>query len=242
MASNACITARALALCALATGVEVLLLRLAQLRLNDARPALTGPGDVDALTDVLAAVAATALLMAWTWLIAAGALITMDVLRGHRRARPRLAMPGGWQRMLVALLGAGVVWLPATSHAHDGAVDPPAPAGPVSAGLDGLRLPDRPYGAGAGPQVSPRPATYVVEPGDTLWSVARRHLGRRATDAEVAMAWPRWYRANSTVIGADPDLIVPGTVLRSPGPPTAPARTPTDPAGTDPAQTDGGHR
>lgn len=58
----------------------------------------------------------------------------------------------------------------------------------------------------------------TVRRGDSLWSVAARHLGSSATDAEVAREWPRWYAANRAVVGADPDLIVPGEVLVAPTP------------------------
>jgi nucleoid-associated protein YgaU len=57
----------------------------------------------------------------------------------------------------------------------------------------------------------------VVRRGDTLWSIAARHLGGHPSDAEVARAWPVWHDANRGVIGDDPDLILPGQVLRSPG-------------------------
>ena len=52
--------------------------------------------------------------------------------------------------------------------------------------------------------------------GDSLWAIAARHLGPGATDAEVAEEWPRWYAANRAVIGPDPDLVLPGQVLRAP--------------------------
>lgn len=70
---------------------------------------------------------------------------------------------------------------------------------------------------------SHRAADVVVHRGDTLWDLARRHLGPDATDAEVATAWPAWYDANRDVIGEDPDLILPGQVLRPPSPATSPA-------------------
>jgi nucleoid-associated protein YgaU len=70
---------------------------------------------------------------------------------------------------------------------------------------------------------SPRPATRHEEPhelvvrrGDSLWSLAARHLGAGATDAEIAAAWPRWFDANRAVIGDDPDLLRPGQRLRPP--------------------------
>lgn len=55
-----------------------------------------------------------------------------------------------------------------------------------------------------------------VRPGDTLWTLAARHLGPGATAAEVADAWPRWWSANRDVIGGDPDLLLPGQLLRPP--------------------------
>jgi hypothetical protein len=61
-------------------------------------------------------------------------------------------------------------------------------------------------------------ADVVVHRGDTLWDIARRHLGPDASDAEVAHAWPAWHEANRAMIGDDPGLIMPGQVLR---PPTA---------------------
>jgi hypothetical protein len=56
----------------------------------------------------------------------------------------------------------------------------------------------------------------VVRRGDTLWDIAARALGTQATAVEIAAEWPRWYAANRDVIGADPDLIYPGTVLNPP--------------------------
>ncbi len=67
----------------------------------------------------------------------------------------------------------------------------------------------------------PRPTAALLEAvtvrrGDTLWSIAARHLGSEAGDAEIAQEWPRWYAANRAVVGADPDLIQPGTQLVPP--------------------------
>lgn len=63
---------------------------------------------------------------------------------------------------------------------------------------------------------SPAGGAVVVHAGDNLWSIAAATLGPYATDVEVAAAWPAWYRANRTVIGPDPNLILPGQVLRAP--------------------------
>ncbi|NNK92268.1 MAG: LysM peptidoglycan-binding domain-containing protein [Acidimicrobiia bacterium] len=58
--------------------------------------------------------------------------------------------------------------------------------------------------------------TYVVEPGDSLWAIAARHLlarGLSDSDAEVSRFWRLVYAENRTVIGCDPDLIHPGQQL-----------------------------
>ncbi|HET7400003.1 MAG TPA: LysM peptidoglycan-binding domain-containing protein [Intrasporangium sp.] len=68
------------------------------------------------------------------------------------------------------------------------------------------------------PRVTAATAELVtVRRGDTLWSIAARHLGPHASDAEVARAWPQWYAANRGVVGLDPDLLLPGQQLRPPG-------------------------
>lgn len=106
--------------------------------------------------------------------------------------------------------------------------------------LRGLALPDRAVGAAwtvqvlrsvapeaaAGPATrprtrdSPRPVArdvvardVVVRPGQSLWTIAAGLLPAPATDAEVTRAWQRLHHANASVIGADPDLILPGTRL-----------------------------
>lgn len=64
-----------------------------------------------------------------------------------------------------------------------------------------------------------RPAAdevIVVRAGDTLWDIAAHALGEQATDQDVAEAWPRWYAANRSTIGDDPDLIRPGQELVAP--------------------------
>jgi LysM repeat protein len=61
----------------------------------------------------------------------------------------------------------------------------------------------------------PAPASYVVQPGDTLSGIASA-LGTRG-------GWPALYAANARAVGPDPGLIRPGAVLALPGP-AAPAR------------------
>jgi len=55
-----------------------------------------------------------------------------------------------------------------------------------------------------------RPAArYVVQPGDTLSGIAARFA--------VRGGWPALYAANRPLLGPDPDVIRPGTVLMLPG-------------------------
>lgn len=93
----------------------------------------------------------------------------------------------------------------------------------VAGSPTGSTTPGPPSSAGAAqrllgaPTREPAAATpVVVRRGDTLWAIAARHLGPRATPAAIATAWPRWYAANRTVIGADPDLLLPGQRLTPP--------------------------
>jgi len=60
----------------------------------------------------------------------------------------------------------------------------------------------------AAPATSP-PARYVVQPGDTLSGIAARF--------SVRGGWPVLYEANRQVIGPDPNVIRPATVLVLPG-------------------------
>lgn len=63
---------------------------------------------------------------------------------------------------------------------------------------------------------SPEPERVVVRLGDCLWDIAADHLGPDATDWEIAASWPRWYEVNRDRIGADPGVILPGTILDAP--------------------------
>jgi hypothetical protein len=58
--------------------------------------------------------------------------------------------------------------------------------------------------------------TVVVQPGDSLWQIAAANLPPDATTADIAAAWPAWYELNADTIGPDPNVILPGQVLRTP--------------------------
>jgi nucleoid-associated protein YgaU len=63
--------------------------------------------------------------------------------------------------------------------------------------------------AGASPQPAVAATQYVVQPGDTLRSIALDEYG----DAEM---WQTIYQANRATIGPNPDALVAGTTLQIP--------------------------
>lgn len=97
---------------------------------------------------------------------------------------------------------------PAATPQRPAAQAPAAAHGHVAAAAPGLVT--------APARDTPTDASVVVRRGDTLWSIAASHLGRAATPAQVARAWPEWHRANREVIGADPDRLRPGQRLVPP--------------------------
>ena len=88
--------------------------------------------------------------------------------------------------------------------------------GPVRA-RPALRRPAAPLPPWLGGGPSKAASSYTVEAGDTLWDIAAAHLGpAERSSSRVHRYWQRIYRANRSVIGADPDLIHPGTRLDVP--------------------------
>lgn len=60
------------------------------------------------------------------------------------------------------------------------------------------------------PEEPPTPNTYIVQPGDTLWLIAKQQLG----DGGL---WQQIYQANADTIGANPNSIAAGLQLVIPG-------------------------
>lgn len=175
-----------------------------------------GPVAFETLLVSVAAVAAAGCAV-WLWLITT--VTTLEAATGpaHRRMR---GCPEAWRRFVLTACGVALAsGLLVPAHA----ADPPA-SGRRDRGValvQGLPLPDRPVSRRTAPP--PRPTgragaerVVVVQPGDSLWSLAADRLAADATDAEVVTAWRRLYAANRTVVGADPDLVRPGQRLRVP--------------------------
>jgi hypothetical protein len=187
--------------------------------------------------DVLIASAAGLLAWSvWVWGALGLGLTAASALPGIAGGVARLALhvivPAGARRGAALLLGIGLglttpvagAALPALAPTASAAVQDvpdwpaPAPAQPP--------LPDWPRTAPAADVPTagiPAPGARVVVRGDCLWHIAAdsllAQLGRLPSDGEVATAVDAWWHANADVIGPDPDLLLPGQVLRAPGPP-----------------------
>lgn len=127
----------------------------------------------------------------------------------------RGARPVGVGRVRrLALLVCGACVVAGTTLGGSGGAQA-APGDP----LDGLPLPERAAGGVAAAPTGPTgPPTVRVRAGDSLWVIAERTL-RRPGDAvpddhRVAARVQRLYTANRAVVGPDPDLVLPGQVLR----------------------------
>jgi len=160
--------------------------------------------------------------VAWLWVLAT--LVVLDALRG----RPdRAGVPLAVRRVVLAACGlslAGGLVVPA--HA-DRPAPPPKSASTTQALLVGLPLPDRTttttewigtLGTHPTParDAAPTHEEVRVEPGDTLWGIARDTLPPHAGSDEIDRRWRAIYRANLDAVGADPDLIRPGQRLLLP--------------------------
>ncbi|GIL35573.1 LysM peptidoglycan-binding domain-containing protein [Phycicoccus sp. DTK01] len=229
---------------AVATAATLGAAALGRLALGTARAGLAGvPVAVD---DALVATAAALAALGLAWLVLTLVLAALASAPGALgRGAARLSAevtPRAARQLAALLLGAGVATGAGAATASAASADPrlPDPGWSATAIVGSLvDAPAHPAGEGPAPdpgwtpdapRVRPQPDVgvvsgrfsvtdpdvVVVHRGDSLWTLAARHLGPGASDAEVARAWPRWYAANRAVIGADPDLLLPGQVLRAP--------------------------
>jgi hypothetical protein len=180
---------------------------------------LADTGGADTVVVCLAGVLAG---LVWCWgalgllLTAAGTLPGLAGALG--RALTRRLLPRGAQRAAALALGVGLNATLMTGTALAG----PAPPAPV---------PDWPAASTSAPAPPPVPdwpaprtaGVHRVRPGECLWDIADERLragtGRDPTNAEIAAAVHAWWRTNASVIGPDPDLLLPGQVLHPPAAP-----------------------
>jgi nucleoid-associated protein YgaU len=168
---------------------------------------LIGPSFPDA---ALAGVTLLALAIAsWSLLVA-----TAIVLGASSRLVSAVTPVALRRALLVGAAGALTI---APAHAEQQAAPDTS-----QHSVAGLPLPDRPEATASRMPVRPAPTVHAaagavrVQPGDTLWAIARRSLPPTASAAEIASATAAWHRANRDVIGDDPDVIVPAQLLAPP--------------------------
>ena len=186
-------------------------------------------------TVLLAGVAALAWAV-WLWGVLGLTLTSLSALPGSAGtlagALTRCLLPAGARRAAALALGVGLV---TGGPLLTGCAVPPGappPAVAVAAAQDPAAPPPGPVADWPAPPPAPRgpapvpdwPAAiddaHVVMRGECLWDIAAadlvRRSGARPTDGEVAAAVDAWWHANAAVIGPDPDLLLPGQVLRPP--------------------------
>jgi hypothetical protein len=166
-------------------------------------------GDLDS---ALGALTGAALLLLAGWVVAgvlAVALLHLPGALGRLgRGLLRLLLPRALRLVVLGLVGTQA--LTGTALADAGGAEVPTVGRPLTTALPAITPP---------PSRADRPGdrVVVVRPGDSLWTIAADHLDRDAGTAQVAASWPRWYAANASAIGADPDMLAVGTVLVVPG-------------------------
>jgi hypothetical protein len=158
------------------------------------------------------------LALGWLWLVALTGLgSALPGLGGRAAARlHRVVTPRALRLVVAVTLGVapGALALPALAG-----TPPPVPLGwPVATGrpLHPARAPLAGPARSAPPRSAVPRSAVRVRPGDTLWSLTARDLVPGQAPAAVAQWWPRLWADNRAVIGADPDLIHPGQLLRLP--------------------------
>jgi resuscitation-promoting factor RpfA len=137
--------------------------------------------------------------------------------------RPGL-MPGGQPAAPWTASGAGTITTtpPSRTFTITDAGAPPTATETIPA----TAKPAPPViGRTPGPPLDPAPdpdrpasSSVLVKPGDSLWLITAQRLGPTATDDQIAVEWPYWYRKNRPVIGRDPNLLRPGQRLAVPAP------------------------
>ncbi len=234
-------TARRLLLTSLAMAAIAAALTALAPTFTDMTEALADPQrTVDRAGPEHLVLAATGLLawLSWGWGALGLALTAASAVPGFlgRLAATALhvVLPAGARRSAALLLGLGLVATgpftgPASSslpaayaaapQADPAVAVPDWPVGSASEGTDET-VPDRPTGVVPDLPPAPQAGDHVVVRGDCLWSIAETRLaqalGREPTAGEVAAAVHAWWSANAAVLGPDPDLLLPGQVLRQP--------------------------
>lgn len=184
------------------TAATALLLLVVRTELAGASDVVLAPAREPEFASVLTSVA-TLLLgasAAWLWCISTAA--TWEALRGVRPDE-RPGLRGVVRRVVLAGCGVAVVASVVPAHAEEARGVAGQPPEPLTASVI---IPES------------RPA-HTVTAGESLWAISESQLqrtGADSSDAAVDRAWRELWRANESVVGADPDRIEPGQHLEIP--------------------------
>ncbi len=183
------------------------------------------------------ALARIAGIAAATYVAVVGGLVTLSALARLPRLTRTLTrgLPAGIQRSLAgATIAAGTLTPSFAAAAHSDPPPTPIVLFDIGSADPGSEIvPDGPSGStpttatvptAADPPTAatdaPNPTdTWTVQRGDHLWSIAKDTLtdfaanGEMPSERQVARYWQRLIAENRDAIGADPDLIHPGTTL-----------------------------
>jgi len=194
------------------------------------RAALSAPQlvvDTQGPDVLLVSVAGALAWLCWAWAALGLVLTGLSAVPGvaGRLAGSLLAavLPPAARRAAALAVGLG---LAATAPTAVSLMSPP-PAVAAAGSVSATAAVDWPAGPGTGAvpdwptETADVPGQHVVLRGDSLWDIAadrlaRERPGQPVPDAETARAVDAWWQANADVIGPDPDLLLPGQVLRPP--------------------------
>jgi nucleoid-associated protein YgaU len=191
---------------------------------------------------LVAGLAALLAWLAWGWgtlgLLLTALSAAPGLVGAGARLTSRLVLPASARRAAAVALGLGLAVAAPALSACSAATEPAAamqslPLAPPVPDWPAAVSPPAP--SAASPSVDPVPdwaaGEHVVVRGDCLWDIAaadlRTRTGSDPTDDDVARAVEAWWTANADVIGPDPDLLLPGQVLRAPVTPTPPSESET---------------
>ncbi|MCA1984539.1 LysM peptidoglycan-binding domain-containing protein [Nocardioides nematodiphilus] len=150
---------------------------------------------------------------AWAWLVTLAVLLEAARAGGPVAAHRR-GLPAAYRRLVLSACGLAL-----TGAAFSPALATPGPIHLVPPHVTAVTAvhpaPSRTPEPGSTPPPTSR-GDIVVRPGDSLWHLAEERLPRHADDGTIAHTWRRLYAANHDVVGADPDLILPGQRLTRP--------------------------
>ena len=160
------------------------------------------------------------------------ALLALFALQSHNSLSLQLLRRVGTpltRRIVFGAAAASLIATPATAATLPSSLDVHTQQASASALFGAEANDDVTWGAVDNHPENPQPASHesasddastesvlVVSQGDCLWALSARLLGEEATDAEITQAWQLLYEQNRQTIGANPNLIFPGTTLTVP--------------------------